>query len=266
MLLLIAASFISARASYYADDRYGSTSSSSSSFDVKCIGYDDSYYDRGWPENNDLSHTCKTQSSNAHGKFTSLGTCTFRFHHILNDTVSANFMSSACLDENVIDEERNGALDDPIKQEVYGWPDACVGDFQRCYMFDRDEHIIMPHLCRNKVSVPKGTTHVSVDCTADKASQIRRANTHYAVSAAIIAAVLACVCCCLALLKRCFVQPCLDAWKSNRSDYRYTDIRSDAERVGLDWDKQGKFESDEPFASKREKCRPEIGLGAIELT
>jgi hypothetical protein len=118
VLVLVAAALFPARASYYSDYSYGSSSSSSSSFDAKCIGYDDSYYERGWAEHNDLSQTCKTQSSNAHGRFTSLGTCKFQFHHILNDTVNANYMSSACSDDNVIDEDQNGARDDPIMQEV----------------------------------------------------------------------------------------------------------------------------------------------------
>jgi hypothetical protein len=258
VFLLVAVAYIPVRAKYYADDSYGSTSQSSSSFEAKCIVYNDPYYERGWSGYNDLSHACKTPSSNAHGTYTSRGTCTFQFHSILNDTVKANYMSSACSDKNVIDGDQNGTMDDPIRQEVSYWPDACVGDFRRCYMIDRDEHIILPHLCRSKTSVPEGTTHISVDCTADKANQTRIAQSHFAVNAAVIAAGLVCVFCCLALFKRCFIQPCLDAWKSNRSDYRYTDLRSDPEIHGFA--KHGRFDSGEG-----EVRMPGSDRGAIEL-
>jgi hypothetical protein len=62
---------------------------------------------------------------------------------------------------------------DPVEQEVRAWPDACVGDFARCYRVDQDEQYLLHHLCTSRpaLAIPDGTTHISVDCKADKARQ-----------------------------------------------------------------------------------------------
>lgn len=80
---------------------------------------------------NDLDSPCPSRASNAHGSYTSRGNCYFKFHKIHNDIVPANRMSVACSDDNVVEESDELATDS-------AWPDACVGDYSRCYRLDHD--------------------------------------------------------------------------------------------------------------------------------
>jgi hypothetical protein len=189
---------------------------------------------------NDLTQSCKTRTSNAHGTFTSLGVCNFRFHSIPDDHPKTNYMSSACSDDNVVEEYRD-VKDDLYQHEVTVWPDACVGDFVRCYKVDRDEIVLLRHLCTTGLKLPAGTTHVSVDCTTDKAKQKqmkesgeldreydgndpyiryhRKAQLELFAFVAIMAIVGSFfVCACLVVLHRCAFQPYLKALKRSRSD------------------------------------------------
>eukprot|EP00540_Astrosyne_radiata_P019333 CAMPEP_0116864436 /NCGR_PEP_ID=MMETSP0418-20121206/24818_1 /TAXON_ID=1158023 /ORGANISM="Astrosyne radiata, Strain 13vi08-1A" /LENGTH=150 /DNA_ID=CAMNT_0004499651 /DNA_START=252 /DNA_END=704 /DNA_ORIENTATION=+ len=62
-----------------------------------------------------------------------------------------------------------------VKIEAYvkDWGDRCVGEFRRCYAFDRDEFVYLGYLCRKGWAVPSGATHVSVNCTEDHSEQTR---------------------------------------------------------------------------------------------
>jgi hypothetical protein len=196
---------------------------------------------RDWVRENDLEQSCKTRNSNARGKYTSLVECRFTFHAIPDDHPRTNYLSSACSDDNAV-EEHPDAKHDPVMNLVNRWPDACVGDFARCYSVSRDEAILLPHLCAGVLKLPPGTTHVSVDCTDDKARQKkmkasgeldrqndpaadpylrhqRRAQLEfYAFVAALALAACLCGCLCLALVNRYAVRPYLKALKRTRSD------------------------------------------------
>jgi hypothetical protein len=116
----------------------------------------------------ELTTRCKSKTSNARGVYTAnLTPCTFKYHAIAGDNVKELYLSSACSDSNVVDDYKN-MKHDPIEDYVVSWPDECVGDFQRCYLVDRDEKILLRHMCKHSLTLPRGTTHVSVDCTADK--------------------------------------------------------------------------------------------------
>jgi hypothetical protein len=61
-----------------------------------------------------------------------------------------------------------------VKEYVTNWPDECVSDFPRCYSLNYHSKLIWEFLCAKEWTVPKGTTHISVDCTVDK-QQVREA-------------------------------------------------------------------------------------------
>jgi hypothetical protein len=130
-----------------------------------------------------LDKTCPSKTSNPRGTYTSnLNACTFRFHHIEQEDRSDPLsLSSACSEANRVSAGDSGAGSHgttplppplpPVEQYVVGWPDECVGDYQRCYSIVQDEQILLRHLCKNYhkgEDLPFGTTHVSVDCTEDK--------------------------------------------------------------------------------------------------
>jgi hypothetical protein len=232
-------------------------------YNMHSYGYgDETWARREYLRGNDLTGSCKTQSSNPHGSYTSLGQCVFKFHKIEDDNVKDNYMSSACSDANIVEEHQHDAKDDPIRMEVVGWPDACVGDFVRCYKVDRDEHILLQHVCKKHLSVPAAATHISVDCTEDKEQQKIKANStdgetasdwdplvHHQKKArrelyafiAIMAIVgFLFVCGCLAALHRYAFRPYLKALKNTRPDPAFQPYlkalkrtRSDPEMAGL---------------------------------
>jgi hypothetical protein len=190
---------------------------------------------------NDLQSSCKSRATNARGSYTSKGMCYFAFHTIPDDKVPSNRMSEACTDDNLEDESM-AAKDDPLGHPVRGWPDACVGDFPRCYKLDResDERVVMGFICSKKLEIPAGVTHLSVDCTADKAElkkmlkngaldedthsdpymrqHQREQREYYAFIAALAVAACACGFFCLLLVHRYAFKPYLKALKRTRSD------------------------------------------------
>jgi hypothetical protein len=127
-----------------------------------------------------------------------------------------------------------------VEHPVRNWPDTCVGDFPRCYRLEHDEKVLMRFMCSQKLEVPEGATHLSVDCTADKAllqkmlkngeldtdpnmdpylrHQVKERREYYAFVVAL--AVAACACClfCLLLVHRYAFKPYLKAMKRTRSD------------------------------------------------
>jgi hypothetical protein len=126
-----------------------------------------------------LDKTCPSKTSNPRGTYTSnLNACTFRFHHIeQDDRTDPLSLSTACSETNRVSTAGAGSHGatptplPPVEQYVVGWPDECVGDYQRCYSVVKDEQILLRHLCKNYhqgEDLPVGTTHVSVDCTEDK--------------------------------------------------------------------------------------------------
>ena len=218
----------------------------------KCARFEYMHDERSHFKSNDLTTTCKTQASNAHGKYTSMGTCTFKFHKIPEDIVKPNHMSIACSDGN-LDEENQDAKDDPIEQPVKNWPDTCVGDFPRCYQVERDEHILLRHICKTHLVVPEGSTHVSVDCTADKTKlkeklkkgelddnmdmdiyvdkeylryEKRARREYFAFVAALAIAACFCGFLCLFLVHRYAFKPYLKALKRKRSEPELASLTS----------------------------------------
>jgi hypothetical protein len=131
-----------------------------------------------------LDKTCPSKTSNPRGTYTSnLNACTFRFHHIEQDDRSDPLsLSAACSEANRVSSAGDSGAGShgttplppplpPVEQYVVGWPDECVGDYQRCYSIVQDEQILLRHLCKSYhkgEDLPAGTTHVSVDCTEDK--------------------------------------------------------------------------------------------------
>jgi hypothetical protein len=109
---------------------------------------------------------CKSADVNARGFYTShLAPCTFKFYSIEKDNakdLDAFTMSTACQDAKPMEGHAEP------EEYVVKWPDECVGDFSRCYLLDRDESILLRHMCKYDWKFPEGATHVSVDCTEDK--------------------------------------------------------------------------------------------------
>jgi hypothetical protein len=121
---------------------------------------------------------CKTAESNPKLKYTSKDVCTFKFHSITGqEKIPDGYLSSACNDKNVVESVKSYMIDDPPQEKIARWPDACVGDFLRCYDVKRDRPILLRHICMTetflKKDFPAGTTHVSVDCRDDKQKQIK---------------------------------------------------------------------------------------------
>jgi hypothetical protein len=224
----------------------------------KCrrYSYDEGYaslYDRDvFGQVNDLTSSCKSRASNMHGTYTSKGLCFFAFHKIIDDKVPLNRMSVACSDANLVEESR-AVKDDPVVQRVSKWPDTCVGDFPRCYRLEHDEQVLLKFICSLKLEVPQGATHLSVDCTADKAElknllkngkleldphmksyadhQKRERREYYAFVVALSVAGCACCFICLLMVHRYAFKPYIKALKRTRSDPELAGLTSpDASR------------------------------------
>jgi hypothetical protein len=83
-----------------------------------------------------------------------------------------------------------------------------VGDYSRCYRLDHDEEKLLRFICSNKLEVPAGATHLSVDCTADKANlkeMVQRGELQEELIAVVAALVLAAFSLCLLLVERAIV-------------------------------------------------------------
>ena len=129
--------------------------------------------------------SCEFATSNARGRYTSeLNPCTFRFHAVDEAMEEMDFIeyhtSDLCTDENTIGHRsssspstgstRGAATSNSmsVKEYVKDFPDECVGDFTRCYSLEHHTKIVWEFLCDKEWKLPQGTTHISVDCTADK--------------------------------------------------------------------------------------------------
>jgi hypothetical protein len=215
---------------------------------------EDSYRLESWDRFNSrdqrLTDACKSATVNAHGIYTSnLKPCMIHFHQIEDDTTSSPLLSSACSDSNVM-KENNNTLD--LLDYVIKWPDQCVGDFQRCYSTSRDEAILLRHFCKtsHKFDLLKGATHVSVDCTADKAEKqqkiknkdfdndeldpfmanLRKSQRElYAFIAGIILVILAFGFCCMCCAYKYGVRPYLATIKRTKSDPELVTLVGDSE-------------------------------------
>jgi hypothetical protein len=156
---------------------------------------------------NDLDSQCPSRTSNAHGTYTSRGNCYFKFHKIHNDIVPANRMSVACSDDNLV-EGSDALTTDLVRHPVSAWPDACVGDYSRCYRLDHDEEKLLQLICSKKLEVPEGATHLSVDCSADKTNlkeMLQRGELDEDLIAIVAALVFAAFCLCLLFVERAIV-------------------------------------------------------------
>jgi len=54
-----------------------------------------------------------------------------------------------------------------VQEYVADWPDECVGSFARCYSLEKDKAVYLQFVCDQGWELPQGTTHLSVNCTAD---------------------------------------------------------------------------------------------------
>jgi hypothetical protein len=185
---------------------------------------------------------CKSPTSNTRGTYTShLVPCTFQFHHVEKDDTRKSdlTLSSACAKSNLVADHPD---DDPVEQYVALWPDECVGDYMRCYSVTTDQKILLRHFCKESHkwdgSLPTGTTHVSVDCTADKEKKRERVakdpnadrqDAYFAQALRhrrelfmfVIAIVAICLCACFVCLfcsYRYGIQPYLATLKRSKSD------------------------------------------------
>lgn len=202
---------------------------------------DDLYYEenRDWFEDSRLPplRTCDDlPATNPRGHYsTALVPCTFTFHSVPGDTFTDGFaMPTACFTDDT-DVGEGSIMADYLDR----WPDECVGDFARCYSIQEDQRIYLRTACRRKWNVPNGSTHFSVDCTADKAAKMKMMQdggtidpymkqqmeqqmkllheVEIAVIVAGVAAVLLCVACCY-MGHRWWVVPYQESLKSQRQE------------------------------------------------
>jgi len=141
-----------------------------------CTGIDPSeaFYRGRWSiyDGGQLPQDCGDPSENPRGKYNAdLAPCIFGFHSApasaKGDAALSPFrLSTACTDDNLVDDVSSVNI---VKEYVSDWPDDCVGSFRRCYAIPRDEKIYMKFACAKGWTFPEGTTHLSVNCTEDKA-------------------------------------------------------------------------------------------------
>jgi hypothetical protein len=123
-----------------------------------------------------LPRVCTDPASNPRGFYTSnLAPCRLQFHKIISNDVDASSSSSssyelstACSKDNQVGKISAGSA---LYEYVRSWPDECVGSFPRCYSLAKDEHVFIAEACRQGYVFPEGTTHVSLDCTEDRADK-----------------------------------------------------------------------------------------------
>ena len=198
-----------------------------------------------------IAPKCHSESTNPRGQYNSFfRPCNIIFHAAPQEghtRRSFNSLPTVCSWENSIAGDGGPkAFADPtehiILDYVRGWPDECVGDFQRCYSVEKDAKIFLKHFCLQQWDIPDKATHISVDCTADKelarehndkggpgdvykqmimANQEQERKHHLEKIAIVIGLVVFSCCCCWCFLilayKAVFV-PYLKALKKSKSD------------------------------------------------
>jgi len=133
----------------------------------------------GWDGNPEtsgkLTHSCESPSVNVRGKYSSsILPCAFTFHKsTVSDDAVPFSTSTVCSDDNHVNV---GGGNYQIMDYVQGWGDECVGDYTRCYSVKNDEAIYLSFACGKGWTFPLGATHLSVNCTADKAAQLAALN------------------------------------------------------------------------------------------
>jgi hypothetical protein len=148
-----------------------------------CSNYDqysgNQGYDNGfdYDENGQVvvGPPCESANTNIRGHYVALHfPCSFTFHKSTDPEDEEAFSTSTlCSNENRLDVSSHGTHE--VLEYVKGWGDQCVGDFARCYSLANDESIYLSFVCQKKWTFPSGATHMSVNCTADKAAKL--ANT-----------------------------------------------------------------------------------------
>ena len=118
-----------------------------------------------------VTHSCEPSSVNVRGKYSSLILpYAFTFHKSTgNDDEGPFSTSTVCSDDNHVNV---GGGNYQIMEYVQSWVDECVGDYTRCYSLKKDEAIYLSFACGKGWTFPLGATHLSVNCTADKAAQL----------------------------------------------------------------------------------------------
>jgi len=164
------------------DDRYGNPDN---------IGryYPEPPYVDNWYPGSPMPQPCTDATSNPRGRYSSnLAPCTIAFHRVKNQRVSSAYsLSDACTDSNILPDttamtENTGEgtnssinamiLPPVVRDYIQNWPDECVGDFQRCYEVPIHERYYFNFVCQRAWQFPEGATHISVNCTADKAAKV----------------------------------------------------------------------------------------------
>ena len=131
--------------------------------------WDDYYWEQGG-----FGGACESPTENFRGQYcASVKTCTFRFYKVVDSSTTDQDdtflpygpVNGLCIDENAL------AIDS-LEDYVMSWPDACVGDFDRCYSISKHKFVYLSHFCSKEWNeIPTGATHLSVNCTKDKAAK-----------------------------------------------------------------------------------------------
>lgn len=175
----------------------------------------------------EISHKrkpCQSQQTNMRGYYSAkLAPCKIQYHNYSgtnDETIDAHEVSAVCSGENLAAGEQESSRN-TLYEYLHSWNDECVGDFRRCYIIPRDEKIFKPLFCHKKWQVPDGTTHISVDCTEDKAmkkqleetlnpdqkQQLDKMREMETILFVILAILLVLFCTCSALTYRWVVRP-----------------------------------------------------------
>ena len=114
------------------------------------------------------SESCPSATTNVRGHYTSnYVPCDFSFHKSDVDDRTEFSTATVCGDDN------NLLPTATIQQDIRSWPDECVGDHARCYSLEQDKSIYLTFLCLQDWTLPENTTHMSVNCTADKVALLQ---------------------------------------------------------------------------------------------
>ena len=148
--------------------------------------YPEPPYVDNWYPGNPMPEPCTEATSNPRGRYSSnLAPCTIAFHQVKWPRVSSAYsLSDACSDSNILPDTTENAggatnssfdgmiLPPVVRDYIQNWPDECVGDFQRCYEVPVHERYYFNFVCRRAWQFPEGATHMSVNCTTDKAAKL----------------------------------------------------------------------------------------------
>lgn len=147
--------------------------------------YPEPPYLGNWYPGNPMPQACTEETSNPRGRYSSnLAPCVIAFHQVKRQRVSSAYsLSDACSDSNILSDAAAGGtssnssisamiLPPVIRDYIQNWPDECVGDFQRCYEVPIHERYYFNFVCQRAWQFPEGATHISVNCTADKAAKL----------------------------------------------------------------------------------------------